>query len=93
MLSKNHVAKRCLLYNGHKTCRYLVIDQITGDYLCVKKVPGLKDEIDDRVAVFEEKAKDNGQDVTNLGRPIGDNCQGYLYLKNTQQGFDIPGSV
>jgi len=81
-----------LVYFGHKSCRYLVYDQNSGEYLCCKKVSGLKEEIDKRVTEFENKSVVNGQDLSLLGRPLGDNCPGYLYLKNVQQGYDIPGS-
>lgn len=93
MLSQNQVDDRCLAYGGHKMCRYLVYDQKTGKHLCIKKVDQLREEIDRRVEKHIEKAKATGQDLVMLGRAIGDNCQGYLYLKNVVQGYDIPGSV
>jgi hypothetical protein len=93
MLSKKQLEDTCLVFTGHKACRYLVYDQQTGKSLCCKKVAGLKEGIDKRIDAYIEKAKKNNQDLAMLGRPIGDNCQGYLYLKNTQQGYDIPGSV
>jgi hypothetical protein len=93
MLTKKQVEDICLLYSGHKSCRYAIYDQSTGKHLCCKKVQVLKEEIDKRIDEFTSKAKKNGQDLVLLGRPIGDNCPGYLYLKNTQQGYDVPGSV
>jgi hypothetical protein len=93
MLSKKHVEDRCLAYSGHKACRYLLYDRITGTYLCVKKVDAFKEDIDKRVEKHIERAKANNQDLITLGRGIADNCDGYLYLKNKQQGYDVPGSV
>jgi hypothetical protein len=93
MLSKKHLEDRCLVWGGHKTCRYLVYDQQTGKNLCCKQVQGLKDEIDKRIEDYTTKAKKNNQDLSMLGRPVGDNCDGYLYLKNTLQGYDVPGSA
>lgn len=92
MLSKAHAENVCLVYFGHKTCRYMLYDQQTGKHLCSKQVQGLKEEIDDRVEAYMDKLKKNGQDIALMGRPVGDNCQGYLYLKNTLQGYDVPGS-
>lgn len=92
MLSKNQVENVCLAYSGHKACRYLVYDRQSGIHLCIKKVEALKDEIDVRVDKHIEKAKSNQTDLIKLGRGIGDNCKGYLYLKNKAQGYDIPGS-
>lgn len=93
MLSKAHVENICLAYAGHKTCRYLIYDQQTGKHLCCKKVPGLAEDVDKRIEVFLDKTNKDGQDLVMLGRPVGNNCQGYLYLKNAPQGFDIPGSA
>ena len=93
MLSKKQSEDICLAFVGHKTCRYSVWDQQTGNHLCCKKVQGLKEAIDDRVERYSLKAKKNGQDLATLGRPVGDNCPGYLYLKNMLQGYDVPGSV
>ncbi len=94
MLTKKQVEDMCLLYGGHKACRYPIYDQLTGKHLCVKKVQGVKDKIDQRVEAYIKKTKDNGQDLVMLGRAVGDGgvCQGYLYLKNAKQGYDVPGS-
>lgn len=93
MLSKNQVEKVCLAYSGHKACRYLLYDRQTGEHLCVKKVEVFKEDIDKRVDKHIERAKTNNQNLITLGRGIGDNCDGYLYLKNKQQGYDVPGSA
>ncbi len=93
MLTRKHVEDICLAYSGHKSCRYMIYDQLTGNHLCCKKVQGLKEEIDDRIEDYVDKAKENGQDLSMLGRPVGDNCPGYFYLKNTSQGYDVPGSA
>jgi hypothetical protein len=71
----------------------MIYDQNTGKHMCCKLVPGLKDEIDTRIDEYIARAKKNGQDIANMGRPVGDNCPGYLYLKNAPQGCDIPGSA
>lgn len=93
MLTKKHSEDVCLVYVGHKTCRYMIYDQQTGKHMCSKKVQGLKDEIDQRIEEYVDRAKKNSQDLALMGRPIGDNCPGYLYLKNTLQGYDVPGSA
>ena len=93
MLSKKQVDDVCLIYAGQKMCRYMIYDQQTGKHLCCKKVQELKEEIDKRVEEYVARAKKNGQDLSIMGRPVGDNCPGYLYLKNILQGYDVPGSV
>jgi hypothetical protein len=93
MLSKKQVEDMCLLYAGHKSCRYLIYDQETGKHLCCKKVQGLKNDIDNRIEMYLERVKKEGQDIAMLGRPLGDNCPGYLYLKSCLQGHDVPGSA
>lgn len=93
MLSQNQVNNICLPYNGYKCCRYLVEDDNTGDFLCCKKIQNLKDDIDERVDKHIASAARNNYSLEVLGKPVGDNCSGYLYLKSVLQGYDIPGSV
>lgn len=93
MLSDKHLNNICLSGYGYKTCRYLIHDMKAGKHLCCKKVPALRDEIGPRVDEYLSRAKKNGQDIALAGRPTGDNCQGYLFLKNTLQGYDIIGSA
>lgn len=88
-LSQKQVQDICLNYAGAKTCRFLVYDQTSGKHLCCKLVQKLREEVDERIDQYLDKMKQNGQDPALMGRAIGDNCQGYLYLKHKKQGFDV----
>lgn len=88
-LTNKHVQDICLQYGGHKQCRYLIYDQTSGKHMCCKLVKALKDDVDKRIDEFLKKAKQNGQDPAMMGRGIGDNCQGYIFLKYKKQGYDV----
>jgi hypothetical protein len=88
-LSTKQTQDICLVYGGHKACRYLVFDQESSKYLCSKLVKTLKDQLDERIDEYLSKMKKNGQDPATMGRAIGDNCQGYIFLKYKKQGYDV----
>ena len=88
-LSKKQLEDVCMYYGGHKACRYLVSDPSTGKHMCGKLVKKLKEDIDARTAEFLKKMKANNQDPQLMGRPLGDNCQGYIFLKYKKQGYDV----
>jgi hypothetical protein len=80
MLSLRQITNVCLLGGGQQQCRYLARE---GDkYYCLKK-NSRKQDIDEEI-VESLKEGDPRQDM-----PMGDNCPGYIILKNTVQGFDI----
>lgn len=91
MLSLKQLTDVCLNLQGAKQCRYLGYDDSSvGVCICFKKVSGKKDIIDKQVTKFIEKAKANGQDPDNMGRPLANNCKGYPPLKTIKQGYDVP---
>lgn len=89
MLTLPQVRDVCLTFQGASQCRYLSYDDQAGVQICLKKVPAKKDIIDQQVKKFVEKAKTNGQNHMQMGRAIGDNCQGYYPLKTVKQGYDV----
>jgi len=88
MLSKKHLERHCLPYGGHLRCRYLAEDDYDySKFYCLKK-SYKKADIDLEVdAVL--KLRDKGKDPEKQGIPIGNNCAGYLTLKNVLQGYDV----
>ncbi len=90
MLSLKQLNDVCLIYQGAQECRYLAHDdQNPQNCICLKKVTAKKDIIDKQVDKFIEKAKANGQDPYQMNRGLGNNCKGYVPLKNAKQGYDV----
>lgn len=89
-LTKKQTEDVCLVYGGHKACRYLIYDLESGKHLCSKLATKLKEDIDTRIDEYLANLKKNGQDPALMGRAIGDNCSGYIFLKYKQQGYDQP---
>ncbi len=88
-LSKKQLADVCMLYQGHKMCRYLSQDD--NDYSkwnCLKHRPVEKAKIDDKIDDFLAECKKKGIDATKQAVPLGDNCSGYPLLKHIEQGYD-----
>jgi hypothetical protein len=81
----------CMSWQGATQCRYLSYDDVAHVNICLKKVPAKKDIIDKQVDKFVQKAKANGQDPSQMGRALGDNCKGYPPLKTKKQGYDVDG--
>lgn len=89
MLSDDHLKDVCLLWGGHKQCRYLEEDEFSwGKHYCKKKTPD-KNQIDDMVDEFLKKKKKEGVDPKSFDYPLGDNCVGFLSLKDVLQGYDV----
>lgn len=83
MLSEKQLEHVCLLYGGHKQCRYL--DGDTNDYtkwFCKKKTP-IKDEIDEEVEFYRKAGS------LDSSLPVGDNCDGFMNFKELLQGYDV----
>lgn len=79
-LSQNHLKDVCLLgFSDHsKMCRYLRNDELDpSKWHCQKLIPHVRERIDSEV------------EVSASNFPSGDNCQGYLILKNIIQGYDV----
>jgi hypothetical protein len=89
MLSKNHLKDVCLVdSNNHNKCRYLAEDENeAGKYHCLKKSSKAKD-IDIEVQDFLAEMQMKGKDPKRQNVPIGNNCSGYVILRNKEQGYD-----
>jgi hypothetical protein len=90
-LTKKHLTDVCYIQGGHLQCRYL--DEEFDDKgkvvnVCRKLSPDRK-IIDIEFTDFLNDIKKTGKDPTLQGVPLGDNCPGYLVLKNKPQGYDV----
>jgi hypothetical protein len=93
-LTDKHVVDICCHFSGSKACRYLSTEYSAAGtygykYLCLKLVPAEKARIDKEIDDFIKQTRKNGQDPRQLGRPLGDNCKGYIYLKYKKQGYNL----
>ena len=92
MLSKNQLDNVCLLGQGCDCCRYLDQDELDySKFYCLKLIQAYKKKTDDKVSDFLDNCKKIKLDPYKQNTiPFGDNCPGYPYLKNVQQGYDVP---
>lgn len=71
-------------------CRYLEQDDLDHTkFYCLKLIPQKKSMIDKDVEDFILKSKAKGNNPYLEGVPLGDNCSGYIKLRNVTQGYDI----
>jgi hypothetical protein len=89
-LSQKHLEDVCMLYSGDsRTCRYLIDDdQGHGKWYCLKMRPEECKKINLRLREFLRDCKKKGIDPISQNIPLGDNCQGYLLLRDLEQGYD-----
>lgn len=88
-ISKKHLQNICLLNNGNKMCRYLYNDDLdSSKWYCQKLRPIEKAKIDVSIDSFLFDCKKRKINPNNISRPLGDNCEGLLLLKNVEQGYD-----
>jgi hypothetical protein len=89
-LSKNHVKNVCLLNCGSKTCRYLHNDEFdSSKFHCLKLRPIEKNKIDEATENFIANCKMKKINPKLIDKPIGNNCEGFLLLRNIKQGYDV----
>lgn len=86
-LSNNHVNNICLNNNGSNTCRFLTYDELDQKYYCLK-LSGEKSKVEKEVHDYIISCRIKKVDPYSLSKPIGDNCEGYLFLRNLEQGYD-----
>lgn len=89
MLSQNQLTKVCLINQGSSECRFLFKNDNDPSQCMCYKLHHHADLIDDIVDAFIYDMEENGQDPELIGRPIGDNCKGYLPLTVLPQGYDV----
>jgi hypothetical protein len=89
MLSKKHLENYCLPQAGHKRCRYLAEDEENfGKCYCIKKTKH-KIKIDAKLEALLKSYKAKNIDPAMQGRPLGDNCKGFIILEHKEQGYDV----
>lgn len=89
MLSDAQLQDVCLLWGGHKQCRFLEQDEMDWNkHYCKKLTPDKKD-INAEVNKFVREKRQQGIDPKSVGDPLGDNCSGFLPLTDLLQGYDI----
>jgi hypothetical protein len=92
MLDKQQLDKYCLPNGGYLRCIYLAQDDMHYDkFYCLKKSPK-KIIVDKEHLEVLELLKKKNKDPQSQGIALGNNCSGFLLLKNTLQGFDVKGS-
>lgn len=89
MLSKKHLDDVCLFYDQtHRKCRYLSQDEMDYNKFHCLKLSSEAAEIDEEIDEFIAECKSKGRNPYKEDLPLGDNCPGYLILRNIEQGYD-----
>ena len=89
MISEKHLEDVCMRNCGSKTCRYLYNDDLNpNQWNCNKLRPIEKVKIDVSLENFIRDCKKRKINPKNLSQPMGDNCEGFLIMKNIKQGYD-----
>lgn len=89
MLSEKHLKDVCLMYDQtHRKCRYLSQDDLDYSKFHCLKLSNEAAAIDEEVDEFLKECRSKNKNPNNEGVPLGDNCPGYLILRNIEQGFD-----
>lgn len=89
MLSKKHLNDVCLLYDQTcRKCRYVSQDEMDYNKFHCLKLSSEAAEIDQEISEFVKECKERGKDPYKEDVPLGDNCLGYLILRNIEQGYD-----
>ena len=89
MLSLAQMKDVCLLYQGSETCRYLVADENDYQKYYCKKLTSERDLLDELTEDFIQECTKTGADPNDGSTALGDNCKGYLFLKDVHQGWDV----
>lgn len=93
MLSQKQLKDVCLLGAGCDECRYIdgeSDDDDTGKFRYVCKKQSIERKpIDEEIKEYTEECLKNNKDPKQAGYPLGDNCKGFLPLKDLLQGYDI----
>jgi hypothetical protein len=89
-LSQKQLKDVCMINSGSKTCRYLYNDELdSSKWYCQKMRPIEKNKIDISIESFVIDCKKRKINPKSVGRSLGDNCEGFLLLKNIKQGYDV----
>lgn len=88
-LTKNQLSNVCLLGVGYKQCRYLSLSKKDSTVWCCLKKSMHASNLDKEVEAKLKDLADKKIDYKKQGVPVGDNCHGYIILKNIPQGYDV----
>lgn len=88
-LSLRQIEDVCMHGKGSSQCRFLAEDD-SGTFLCLKKWSEKRNRIDREVNLWKKSVKAKNLDPASMDKPIGDHCQGYVFLLNKKQGYDVP---
>lgn len=89
MLSLPQLNDVCMLHGGSNQCRYLEMDnKAYGKWHCKKQSPDAR-HLDDLVDEHIRTCRIDGVDPNTTNIPIADNCNGYPFLKDILQGYDV----
>lgn len=90
MLSLKQLQDVCLVGSpNHDRCRYLSQDENDpGKYYCAK-LSSRRAEIDEEIDDYIREMRKIGRDPRQDNLPLGDNCQGYLFFRDLEQGYDV----
>ena len=89
-LSERQLKHVCNVYGGSKCCKYLDESKNSKNqivHVC-KKLSSEKKIIDQEVNLYLKDCKSNSIDPFLSSNPLGDNCNGYIVLKDKNQGYD-----
>lgn len=88
-LTQKQLKDVCLFHLlDSRKCRYVYQDDTDAQkWYCLKMSPQSKD-INDTLIEITKEALTRGIDIKKQPIPLGDNCEGYPYLKTLEQGYD-----
>lgn len=89
MLSLKQINNVCLVNQGSQQCRYLEHDQKDYKKCYCKKQSADKVLLDEITEEHIQECKKNKTNPTAAGDPLGDNCQGFPFLMDVLQGYDV----
>ena len=89
MLSLRQLKDVCLADNKtFRRCRYLCQDDVDPQkFYCIKMSAKAK-SVDEEIKNYIDLMHSKGKDPTKYNLPLGDNCQGYPFLRHLEQGYD-----
>lgn len=89
MLSLKQLNDVCLQnQNSSDRCRYLHQDERDiSKWLCLK-LSSKRQQIDEEIEDYLDEMRKLNRDPYKDNLPLGDNCGGYIVLRNIEQGYD-----
>ena len=85
-LSNKQVTNVCLEGHGSKKCKFLNFEELDQKYYCMKLTWERKN-IEKNTSAYIMNCKIKKINPHDLNKPIGDNCDGFLFLRNLEQGL------